>query len=121
MANALPIKKSNRKSMGMLHTKEEVEQWNMGNVCEWMYKVRSKGGIPMFKTKFAGVPFRKGNGEYCVQGVGWGAKGTSVWFCGVPEDVVKGLSENPSDFLRLYNSCPANYKKKIQETIPPMV
>ena len=106
--------------VGLLEPHLPVKEWNKENVCEWMYEVRKAGGIPMFKTKYAGVGFTQ-NGERCVLGIGWGAEGkaSSMWFCGIPEEELKDIEEKPADFNRLYQQCPANIKAKIQQTLPP--
>ena len=60
--------------VGLLEPKLQVKRWTPEEVCRWMADVRKVGGIPMFKTKYAGVRFSK-DGEYCVLAIGWGARG----------------------------------------------
>lgn len=106
--------------VGLIKPNLPVIEWNTRKVCNWMAEVRSVGGIPIFKTKYGGVPFEK-NGEKCVLGVGWDTKGkaTSVWICGIPENLYNELAEKPADFLTLYKMCPTDIKKKMENAPPP--
>ena len=60
------------------------------NVKSWIKRVYELGGYPMFVTHYGGQPFE----NHVVMGRAWGAKGNSVWFKNVPEDIYQGLENH---------------------------
>jgi len=60
------------------------------NVKNWIKRVYELGGYPMFVTHYGGQPFE----NHVVMGRAWGAKGNSVWFKNVPEDIYQGLENH---------------------------
>jgi hypothetical protein len=60
------------------------------NVKDWIKKVYSIGGYPMFVTHYGGQPFINN----IVMGRSWGAKGNSIWFKDVPSDIYQGLENH---------------------------
>lgn len=89
-------------------TREKVEafptyeKWNPKTVTEWILACRRDEGIPMFKTKFAGLQFSIKN-KPAVLAVCWGGHDTapSVMFTHVPHNDLKLIEEGIGDWRRL--------------------
>jgi hypothetical protein len=89
-------------------TREKVEafgryeEWEPRKVVEWILACRKDEGIPMFKSKFAGVHFQV-EGKPAVMGVCWaGRDGVGmVMFKDVPESDVRLIEEGVGDWRKL--------------------
>jgi len=59
------------------------KKWDPKAVVEWIKMCREEGGIPIFKTKYAKVPF-----DNSVMAVCWGGKNETptIVFTDVPKD-----------------------------------
>lgn len=67
-----------------LHFSEPQILWNRKNVLNFIERVRSAGGIPFFRTKYAGHPIRA-DSHYAILGIAYGADIPSILFVEVPE------------------------------------
>jgi len=79
-----------------------TEKWSPKNVVNWIVACRADKGIPIFKTRYAGVKFSVRN-EPAVLGVCWGGEDTapSILFTDVPEEDLKLIEEGIGDWKRL--------------------
>ena len=74
--------------------------WTPENVKRFILECRADGGIPMFRTHYAGIPFEYA-GQRAVVAICWGGYGRapdSVLFFNVPEDIIKELEREKGDW-----------------------
>ena len=75
-----------------------IAEWNKESVVKFITKCRKAMGIPVFKTKYAGVEF-KYKGKPAVVATCWGGFNTGSWlFTDVPEKEFKELEERRGDW-----------------------
>ena len=67
-----------------LHFSEPQILWSRDTVLNFIDRVRGAGGIPFFRTKYAGQPIRA-DSHYAILGIAYGADIPSVLFVEVPE------------------------------------
>jgi hypothetical protein len=86
----------------MITTHLPFEEWEPRKVVEWILACRKDEGIPMFKSRFAGVPF-KIDKENAVMSICWaGHDGVgSIMFKNVPESDLKLIEEGVGDWRKL--------------------
>ena len=80
----------------------EYEEWEPRKVVDWIVECRRDEGIPMFKTKFAGLHF-KVDTEPAVMAICWGGHNgaPTVMFTNVPRNDLKLIEEGIGDWRRL--------------------
>ncbi|MHA1866363.1 MAG: hypothetical protein ACTSWZ_07645 [Candidatus Heimdallarchaeaceae archaeon] len=80
----------------------EYEKWEPRKVVDWIIACRRDEGIPMFKTKFARLPFKVG-GEPATMAICWsGHDGVpSVMFTHVPKNDLKLIEEGFGDWRKI--------------------
>jgi len=75
-------------------------EWTPSSVMNFIESCRNDEGIPIFKTKFAGVPIWSVNGRG-VLGICWAGKGKapdSVVFTNVPDDIYEEIERKKGDW-----------------------
>ncbi len=85
------------------HRSELKAPWNKDYVIKFILDCREDGGIPMFRTKYAGIPIEYA-GTRAVIGICWGGRGNapdSILLYDVPKDVVKELEREKGDWKYL--------------------
>ena len=98
-------------------TKLPKVEWNPKNVREYILECRRDRGIPMFRSKYAGIPLMMG-GKHFVIASCWAGEDVvgSVVFTDVPEEDIKLIEEGYGDWRKLlekYGS-PADLEKAKQ-------
>ena len=89
-------------------------KWDKDSVISYIEACRKDKGLPVFKTKFAGIEFEI-NGKPAVMAVCWAGNdlvGSQI-FTDVPKDVVGFLEEGVGDWRRLV-------KKYAPEKLPEL-
>ena len=84
-----------------LHLPEK--EWNKRDVIRYILGCRETEGLPIFKTKFAGLQLKADKGN-AVLFICWGGRETeepSVVFTNVPREDINFLEEGYSDWKRL--------------------
>jgi len=83
------------------------QSWNRVTVTDFIVSCREQGGVPMFRTRFAGLPYETPEGKEAAVAVCWGGVGPeiSTAFTELPRDVVETLSRRRTQWdwlLALY-------------------
>jgi len=68
-----------------LYIKAIQRPWNKENVLAWIEKIVSSGGVPVFKTHYAGRPLRA-NGDFAIWGISELSEVPNILFVDVPEE-----------------------------------
>ena len=87
---------------GFVRGHKLVEEWNPERVKNFILACRRQGGIPMFVTHFAGMPF-KFDSSRAVLSKCWGGSGPEIsrYFYKVPEKDVELIEESTGDWRKL--------------------
>lgn len=95
-------------------------QWNTEEVVKSIIACRvDDGGIPIFKTRYAGVPLSYSNSN-AVMFVCWGGKNTvgSKMFYNVPDDIFIELQRRTDDWhFLLEKYAPEEYEKALKAPV----
>lgn len=80
----------------------KYEEWEAKKVVNWILKCRKDEGIPMFKTKFAGLHF-KVDSEPAVMAICWGGHDgvPSVIFTKVSKEDLEIIEEGIGDWRKI--------------------
>jgi len=68
-----------------LYIKAIQRPWDKENVLLWIKRVRESGGVPIFRTHYAGRPLRA-DGDYAIWGISQLSKVPNILFVGVPPE-----------------------------------
>ncbi len=88
------------------------EEWSAKRVVDYIVACRQSGGIPMFRTGFAGEDYYVG-GKPAVMAVCWaGTDPQSRMFVGVPEPMFRNLKERHGDWhFLMIKYAPEKYRE----------
>ncbi|HDD45035.1 MAG TPA: hypothetical protein ENG63_09295 [Candidatus Desulfofervidus auxilii] len=83
-----------------LYIKAIQRPWDKENVLLWIKKVRESGGVPVFRTHYAGRPLRA-NGNYAIWGISELSEVPNILFVDVPPEDFEFCVENKGEWKYL--------------------
>jgi len=88
-------------------------KWTKDNVVNYILACRADEGLPIFKTRFGGLPLES-DGKKAVMAICWGGHElvSSKAFVDVPEEDLKLIEESVSDWRKLIEKYGTEEEKK---------